>query len=264
MKIRNGFVSNSSSSSFIIFVDNELNTKEDIRNNTGGNHSIGTIKSFKRMKKALNTIKTLYKENLINEDQKKSLLELLNGYSLHEKGLFFWENDETIDFEYTPNYKITNQLYKSLVKGKDLQIEYIDNHPQLERRVLYKIGNWKEKLNKGQYLYNVLYNNFLHQLRYTDIFNNDPFSTNISSPICRELETITWNDKNNNELLKSIAEKMTNIEINNILDRYSDNVAYIIDYCTDDGVFDNIDSIMRSNGEEIFRYCNYVIRHEKS
>ena len=263
MKIRKGFVSNSSSSSFIIFVDEELKTKEDIKNYVGSNCNKYDINLYRKLRNTLNEINDLYRDKKINDKQKRLFQKLINKATYNNRKLFYWpEEDNEIDFSYTPSCKIIKSLYESIERNKEAELPFDESGwPLYEKRKLYKISNWKNLLKKDQYLYNVLYSNFYHTILYKDLFGDEFGNTYIK---INNFDYITCKNNDNETLLKKLTEEMVASEIEIILDLNKDNIVYFIDYCTDDGESTFIDNVMRSYGEDVFGYCNYVIRHEKS
>ena len=103
-------------------------------------------------------------------------------------------------------------------------------------------------------MYNIIYDNFYHSILFKDL-GSDKSHIRINN--LYSLDKDIYN-------IKEIADKLTIEEINILLEYNKDNIVYFIDYCTDDNKSSQIDYVMRSFGEDVLSYCNYVIRDEKS
>ena len=153
---------------------------------------------------------------------------------------------------------LIDSLYNSLLEGSKKTLIFNDNYPKYEYRVLYELSDWKKHLEKGHYLYNTIYNNLKYNIKNLNINEMINFTT---------LDIITYDNisgKENEKIFDKIAEELTDIEVQKILNICSNNKVYFITYCSDDGNSTNIDMAMRSYGEKIFRYCNHIIRDEHS
>ena len=244
MKIRNGFVSNSSSSSFIIFTDNELKTRDDVKSIICGNHDIDSIIKYRIFKKCISCLNRLSEENKITENERQIFNKVLEDCDCHlSSDMFYYDN--TLHYEHVYSYEVINSVFESLKKGENKEILWDGNYPILEKRVLYKFNKWEDKLKENEYLFNIIYRNVRYDL--------DNWIYNY------KFNSLWLGDKLIENEVNKIAHVLTKQIINYITEYLiKDCHAYIIKYCTDDGKSSKIDYIMESE-TPLKQYTKFLI-----
>lgn len=256
MKIRSGFVSNSSSSSFLIFSPKEVETKQDILEYIADNWAYeDDIKTYLNAKHALTLVNKLKKHLTKNEEH--LLKEMIEKYCYKSDAYYFsfMGENEQVEFEYTPRYQIENALYDAYLKGKGKELKFDEkSYPiDYEYRTMYKIDNWQEDLkNHKGFIYKRLRYNILHDLEY-NISLNDECMIPINQPLNRYNIPDNILDKRT-----KIVDYIVEQEIEKILSEYGQHTVYLIGFCTDGGDTTQIDYVGRRG--KIFKDCDYVIR----
>ena len=260
MKVRNGFVSNSSSSSFVIFSEKEIEEKNDIIEYIADNWSyMNDIDTYLNAKHTLTLMKKLKANNSISNKEYKQFEKTLEK-SCYESDAFFWANIDAndINFEYVPRYKVENFIWNAFLKGKDKKLKFDNNSYPIdyEYRTMYKLDNWQDDLkNHKGFIYKLLRSNIVYDLE--DISLNNLCKSLIYNPLNR------YNlDDNSLKNRKELIDYIVNKEVNHILEKFSNHKVYLIGFCTDDGKTTEIDYVGRRG--KIFDDCDYVILWECS
>ena len=210
MKIRNGFVSNSSSSSFLVFFPKEVKSKEELKDML---HFDGIKTSYgfedpskKVIKKYQNFVQNYNKMNMSFEDFKDKASEVIfkdmkeQGPSNYLYALSHivgegWFDENKIYHIYNKSYSSIEELKLDIQKNKDIQNQ-LDNfdwdkrqsedYTKLENEIDPILEAVEEELNEIEELHKkhkgIFYSfhfsdesgNFWSALEHGDIFKNYP------------------------------------------------------------------------------------------
>ena len=246
MKIRNGFVSNSSSCSFLVLLDEKPNTEVDMKEYCAyhGSHHIGNLEDIKKLKNFADNLDKLPKDIL---DDAKDILKLATN---NIRGIYFWKNTcKTIDTSdvWTPQM-VAEELQREYEagKGKEFHMEVDkdgDNLPMgsenwnIPEEQFMPFKDWiKDLKNPKGYFRRAIRDNIEKALTNRDIFTTDDCEMTIQYSDIRDIfDRWKWCEDNTKEYkdLNNMVEKITNEYIERILEEFGDCQAYFVHYVTD-------------------------------
>jgi len=239
MKIRCGFVSNSSSSSFVFIVDEKLNKADDldkwIESDSYSDRDEETVKNGNEILEYIN-------KNKVPDNIKNKIRDFINNRLLDVNDAYLWDDDEKIRTEFIEHEDVLKQFKKAFERGAGKKMEIIydedfdDYYPSenIEHRNIYEYPNWKDELiqRKG-YIYSTLKYNISREISDFDIKESVPRT--IYNALDYDYRAVC--DTNVKKAIKLLIDTLTNEVCDMILDMFKDKDyhAYYVSWCTDDG-----------------------------
>ena len=258
MKVTNGWISNSSSSSFIINLPEKIKNEEDFSENFFNMDTIPSdekkmVKSIRNELKNKSELKNteifpqlvanwIYNSENYCIDEDKMKIERISSDKSHKQIVdYLWEKFQNC----------------GKINSKDI----LDS--KYEYRKFYKISDIKEQLeDEKSYLYQVIRQNIYWQFEnlYIDSTNSNNSEQYFTCQIFDMLK-----DEDIEENLTNFVNLLTKKEIERIKEYYNEvsKDFYIITWCTDDGEATEWDTIMRSQKTPIMK-TDLCIRDENS
>ncbi len=277
MKIRNGWVGNSSSSSFILLLDNPENREEfETWFEDCGYRSKDENEKIEKIKSTINSVKTLYNNNSISFDDANTIIDSMRDTIKDIPGVFLFNNsiDNCLLIENNIYYseftceKVMDLLWDAWNKQGIANCSESEFCKEDNIRVFNKIEDWKEQLDdKNSYLYQTIQEEVERGLRDNLDYkiNGDNINLKYREYHCFD-DTISVYDISDSKSYRDFIDMLTQQKIDYIrgvlLDDYKNLNCYVITFCSDDGESTDFDYIGRSG--YIFRDTLFCIRNENS
>ena len=239
MKIRSGFVSNSSSCSFLVLLDEEPNTEVNMKDycEEYGSAYVSELELSKDLKALSDNI------DKIPSELKESLIAVMAEATIGNNGCGY-VNEETGEYDphdvWTPEM-VAEEFQKEYEagKGKEFHMEVDEdgyNGPMgsenwnIPEEQFMPFKDWKEDLkNPKGYFRQAVKQYITWGLESSQIENGMTTSyNNIRQP----LDNHDYDDRIKG-IFDNLVEVLTQTYIDDVLDRYGDCQAYFVHYVTD-------------------------------